>query len=102
MARNNTKKKTPKPVKQLLSGMDFEYTQLLELRKVLFLHGLTLHQLFGHFIDQIVLRDEQAMQFLQGAQTYKRRRMLEGREEKVDAETMYGMIEQQLANENKR
>lgn len=99
MAKNNRKIKKQKVVRQHLAGMEFDQSQLLELRRVLFIHGLTFHQFFGHVIDQIVIRDEQAMAFLNGAQTYKRKRMLEGREEKVDAETIYGMIEEQLAND---
>jgi len=74
----------------------FEPGQLLELSRVMFVSGLTFHQFFGYLVQQIISGDERLLELIKEAQNYKKQRILEGKEEKVDAATLYRMIEEQL------
>ncbi|MFA6049925.1 MAG: hypothetical protein WC761_01890 [Candidatus Paceibacterota bacterium] len=76
--------------------LKFEHNQILELRKVLFANGLTFHQFFGFIIDQLTVNDERLLSLLKEAQNYKKQRILDGKEEDVDPETLYRMIENEL------
>ena len=76
--------------------LTFEADQLLELKRQLFKAGLTYHQFFGYLLQQQVAHDPRMLEFLAEAQNYKKQRILEGKEEKVDAETLYSLIEEKL------
>ena len=86
----------PKKVlpKELLE-LKFTQEEMLNFKKVLFRHGLTAHQFMGYVIQQISVNDERLVDILQEATEYKRQRILEGKEEHVDAETLYRMIEEE-------
>ena len=68
---------------------------MLNFKKVLFRHGLTAHQFMGYVIQQISVNDQRLVEILQEATEYKKQRILEGKEEHVDAETLYRMIEEE-------
>ena len=79
-------------------NLSFDHDQLLELTKVLFQSGLTYHQYFGYLVQQTISRDNRLLDLLVEAQKYKKQRVLEGKEESVDAETLYRLIEEQLSD----
>lgn len=91
------RKRKPKLRKENIILM-FESEQLLELKRQLFQAGLTYHQFFGYLLQQQVAHDPRMMELLAEAQNYKKQRILEGKEEKVDAETLYRMIEERLTD----
>lgn len=73
----------------------FSQEEMLNLKKVLFSHGLTAHQFMGYLIQQISINDQRLVELLDEATHYKKQRILEGKEEHVDAETLYRMIEEE-------
>lgn len=85
----------PKKVlsKELLE-LRFTREEMLTFKKVLFQHGLTAHQFMGYVIQQISIHDGRLMELLQEATEYKKQRILEGKEEFIDAETLFRMIEE--------
>lgn len=48
----------------------------------------------GYVIQQISVNDERLVDILQEATEYKKQRILEGKEEHVDAETLFRLIEE--------
>lgn len=96
LVRKYTRRKKAPRLKKTTIAMTFEKQQLLELSRLLFVNGLTFHQFFGYLVQQAVFGDERIQQFVKEAQSYKKQRILEGKEEKVDAATLYRMIEEQL------
>lgn len=86
----------PKKVlsKDLLE-LRFSQDEMLNLKKVLFRHGLTAHQFMGYLMQQISINDQRLVELLDEATQYKKQRILEGKEEHVDAETLYRMIEEE-------
>jgi hypothetical protein len=86
----------PKKVlpKELLE-LKFTKEEMLNFKKVLFRHGLTAHQFMGYVIQQISVNDQRLVEILEEATGYKKQRILEGKEEHVDAETLYRMIEEE-------
>lgn len=86
----------PKKVlpKELLE-LKFTQEEMLNFKKVLFRHGLTAHQFMGYVIQQISVNDQRLVEILEEATGYKKQRILEGKEEHVDAETLYRMIEEE-------
>jgi hypothetical protein len=85
------KKVLPKEMLEL----KFTQEEMLNFKKVLFRHGLTAHQFMGYVIQQISVNDQRLVEILQEATEYKKQRILEGKEEHVDAETLYRMIEEE-------
>lgn len=86
----------PKKVlpKELLE-LNFSQEEMINFKKVLFRHGLTAHQFMGYVIQQISINDQRLVELLDEATHYKKQRILEGKEEHVDAETLYRMIEEE-------
>ena len=80
--------------KELLE-LRFTKEEMLHLKKELFRHGLTAHQFMGYLIQQISINDQRLVELLDEATQYKKQRILEGKEEHVDAETLYRMIEEE-------
>ncbi len=80
--------------KELLE-LKFTKEEMLNFKKVLFRHGLTAHQFMGYVIQQISVNDQRLVEILEEATGYKKQRILEGKEEHVDAETLYRMIEEE-------
>lgn len=92
--KRSTSRKKFKKTDLLLA---FEHDQLLGLKKVLFENGLTAHQFFGFLIEQLVMgNDERLESFLREAQDYKKKRILDGKEERVEPATLYKLIEEEL------
>lgn len=85
------KKILPKEMLEL----KFSQEEMLHLKKELFRHGLTAHQFMGYLIQQISINDQRLVELLDEATQYKKQRILEGKEEHVDAETLYRMIEEE-------
>ena len=85
------KKVLPKEILEL----KFTQEEMLNFKMVLFRHGLTAHQFMGYVIQQISVNDQRLVEILQEATEYKKQRILEGKEEHVDAETLYRMIEEE-------
>jgi hypothetical protein len=94
-------KRGPGRPKKILpkEALELQFTQeeMLNLKKVLFRHGLTAHQFMGYVIQQISINDQRLVEILQEATEYKKQRILEGKEEHVDAETLYRMIAHELS-----
>ena len=80
--------------KELLE-LKFTQEEMLHLKKELFRHGLTAHQFMGYLIQQISINDQRLVELLDEATHYKKQRIMEGKEEHVDAETLYRMIEEE-------
>jgi hypothetical protein len=74
----------------------FEHSQLLELKKQLFKAGLTYHQYFGYLVQQQVAHDSRMLELMNEAQNYKKQRILEGKEQNIDAEILYSLIQEKL------
>lgn len=85
------KKILPKEMLEL----KFSQEEMLHLKKELFRHGLTAHQFMGYLIQQISINDQRLVELLNEATQYKKQRILEGKEEHVDAETIYRLIEEE-------
>lgn len=85
-----------KPRKRTGLVLDFESEQILELSRLLFKAGLTFHQFFGFLIQQTVIQDERLLLLLEEARGYKKQRILDGKDDKADAETLYSLIQEQL------
>lgn len=85
------KKILPKEILEL----KFTQEEMLNLKKELFRHGLTAHQFMGYLIQQISINDQRLVELLNEATQYKKQRILEGKEEHVDAETLFRMIEEE-------
>lgn len=77
-------------------GIHLEAQQMLELKRALFSNGLTAHQFFGYLVSQLNVNDTRLIELLKEAQEYKRQRILDGKEENVDAESLYRLIEDEL------
>lgn len=88
----NKKRKLKKEA--ILLAFNPEY--ILELKRQLFNAGLTCHQFFGYILLRLIDNDPRLQDLLQEAKNYKKQRILEGKEEKIDAETMYNLIEEKL------
>ena len=71
--------------------------QRLDLKRILFAKGLTAHQWFAYLIQQLTMDDPRLVELTEEATTYKKQRMLEGRSEKLDPETIYQIISDELA-----
>ncbi len=84
------KKVLPKEMLELR----FTQEEMLNFKKILFRHGLTAHQFMGYVIQQISVNDQRLVEILQEATEYKKQRILEGKEEHVDAETLFRLIEE--------
>ena len=85
------KKILPKEMLEL----KFSREEMLMFKKTLFEHGLTSHQFMGYLMQQISINDQRLVELLNEATQYKKQRILEGKEEHVDAETLYRMIEEE-------
>lgn len=77
-------------------GIHMDAQHLLDMLKLLFEHGLTFHQFFNFITQQAIERDPRVMELVIEAQGHKRQRMLEGRENTIEPETLYAMIQERL------
>ena len=91
------KKILPKEIMELR----FSQEEMMMFKKTLFQHGLTSHQFMGYVMQQISLNDQRLVEILEEATGYKKQRILEGKEEHVDAETLYRMINDELEKNRK-
>ena len=91
------KKILPKEIMELR----FSQEEMMMFKKTLFQHGLTSHQFMGYVMQQISLNDQRLVEILEEAMQYKKQRILEGKEEHVDAETLYRMINDELEKNRK-
>ena len=80
--------------KELLE-LKFTQEEMLYFKKELFRHGLTAHQFMGYLMQQMSINDQRLVELLNEATQYKKQRILEGKEEHVDAETLFRMIEEE-------
>lgn len=99
--RFRRRRKKHKPKTELI--LKFDADRLLDMHRLLFEHGLTFHQFFGYITQQLVERDPRLMVLVEEARQYKKQRVLEGKEQSVDAETLYSLIQEhlgELAKEN--
>jgi hypothetical protein len=55
----------------------------------------------GYVMQQISLNDQRLVEILEEATQYKKQRILEVKEEHVDAETLYRMINDELEKNRK-
>ena len=91
------KKILPKEIMELR----FSQEEMMMFKKTLFQHGLTSHQFMGYVMQQISLNDQRLVEILEEATQYKKQRILEVKEEHVDAETLYRMINDELEKNRK-
>lgn len=85
----------PKKVlaKQLLE-LRFTCEELLHFKSILFEYGLTAHQFIGYILQQVSVHDQRIIELLTEATEYKKQRIMEGKEEDVDATTLFRLIEE--------
>jgi hypothetical protein len=76
-----------------LLELRFSQEEMLHFKRTLFQYGLTAHQFMGYMMQQMSINDPRIVELLNEATNYKKQRILEGKEETVDAETIYKLIE---------
>jgi len=74
---------------------------MLHFKSTLFQYGLTAHQFMGYVMQQMSINDPRIVELLNEATQYKKQRILEGKEEQVDAETIYKLIEDENRKNHK-
>lgn len=84
------KKILPKEMLEL----KFTQEEMLYFKKILFEYGLTAHQFMGYLLQQISINDQRLIELLTEATEYKKQRIMEGKEEHVDAATLFRLIEE--------
>lgn len=94
--------KKTKPLHKTALFLEFDHDQVLELKRILFRHGLTAHQFFAYVIEQMTVCDPRLEEILQEATDYKKRKILDGQMDKVDPQTLYKMIEDEISQKQQQ
>jgi len=80
-------------------GMEFEEKTLLEVRRILFTHGLSVNEFFACVAEKACTNDETIMKLIKEAQEARKEKLLNGKDSrKLDIEALYRLIEEQNIN----